>query len=63
MPTTINRKLARNGTRQPQLIRSSRGNIVTSAKAPAASRLPTETPSGAKPPQKPRCFGGAFSTR
>ena len=31
--------------------------------APAASRLPTETPSGAKLPQKPRCFGGAFSTR
>src|SRR5579864_5376375 len=27
-------------------------------KAPAASRLPTDTPSGAKPPQKPRCLAG-----
>ena len=62
-PTSMSRKLARNGRRQPQLRRSSRGSSVTSAKAPAASRLPTETPSGAKLPQKPRCFGGAFSTR
>ena len=49
--------------RQPHDIRSSRGSSVTSANAPAASKLPTETPSGAKLPQKPRCFGGAFSTR
>ena len=54
MPTRISRKLARNGRRQPHDSRSSRGSMVTSAKAPAASRLPTETPSGAKPPQKPR---------
>jgi hypothetical protein len=51
------------GSRQPQLISASRGRVVTNANAAAARRLPTETPSGAKPPQKPRYFGGAFSTR
>ena len=58
MPTRIRTKLARNGRRQPQLISSSCGSIVTRANAPAASRLPTETPSGAKPPQKPRWLRG-----
>src|SRR5437660_217213 len=57
MPTMISRKLARNGMRQPHDIRSSRGSRGTSANAPAASRLPTETPSAAKLPQKPRCCG------
>ena len=57
MPTATRRMLARKGRRQPHDIRSSRGSGVTSAKAPAASRLPIDTPSGAKLPQKPRRCG------
>ncbi len=54
--------LSRNGTRQPQLRKSSLGSAANSANTPLASSNPTVTPSGAKLPNSPRLPGGACST-
>jgi len=40
MPIRMSRKLARNGKRQPHVIRSSRGNRVTRAKRAGREQIP-----------------------
>ena len=62
MPSAMTKMLSKNGTRQPQLKKSSFGMDEKIANTPCASKMPSVTPMGANAPYSPRLPGGAYST-